>query len=95
MGTGQLVALDMNGRLIWNAILGLESDLRDSVGHGSSPLLYRTSHLLCDHQGKAYIVCVDKKWQARWKVDRGAAGRLLDAIRDTRQERRPGSHQLK
>ncbi|MBI3470647.1 MAG: PQQ-like beta-propeller repeat protein, partial [Candidatus Solibacter usitatus] len=42
-------------------------------GHGSSPTIYKGALiLLCDHQGKAYLLAVDKRTgKTRWQVDRG------------------------
>lgn len=74
MGNGQLVALDTNGKLAWKRHLGAEFGPFEILwGHGSSPLLYKDSLiLLCDHQGKAYLLSLDKRTGAqRWKVDRG------------------------
>jgi len=70
MGTGQLVALDMDGKLVWKRNLG---PFEIQWGHGSSPLLYMDSLiLLCDHQGKAYLLSLDKRsGKQLWKVDRG------------------------
>ena len=70
MGTGQLVALDMDGKLVWKRDLG---PFEIQWGHGSSPLLYKdTLILLCDHQGKAYLLSLDKRsGKQLWKVDRG------------------------
>ena len=43
------------------------------MGHGSSPTLYKdTLILLCDHQGSAYLLAVEKKTgRTRWKAGRG------------------------
>src|SRR5947208_729681 len=50
VATGQLVALDMKGRLVWARHLGKEySHFVVLWGHGSSPLLYKNHIiLLCD-----------------------------------------------
>ena len=42
-------------------------------GHGSSPLLYKDSLiLLCDHQGSAHVLALDKRTGRQlWKADRG------------------------
>jgi len=74
-GTGQLVALNMNGELQWSRNLGKEyAPFQILWGHGASPALYKNSLILnCDHQGKAYLLAVDKKTGKQiWKVDRGA-----------------------
>jgi outer membrane protein assembly factor BamB len=73
-GTGQVVALDMEGRLAWTRHLGLEySSFKTRWGHGSSPTLYRDLLiLLCDHQADAYLLALDARTgKERWKVDRG------------------------
>jgi outer membrane protein assembly factor BamB len=73
-GNGQLVALDMNGRLVWSRHLGLEySPFVTQWGHGSSPALYGDLLiLLCDHLSDAYLLAVDTRTgQERWRADRG------------------------
>jgi outer membrane protein assembly factor BamB len=74
-GTGQIVALDFSGKLVWSRHLGKELGPFEIMwGHGSSPLIYKdTVYLLCDHQGRAYLLAVDKRTgKDRWRVDRGA-----------------------
>jgi outer membrane protein assembly factor BamB len=73
-GTGQIVALDMNGKLVWQRHLGKEISPFDiNWGHGSSPTLFQDSLiLLCDHAPAAYLLAVDKRTgKERWKADRG------------------------
>lgn len=73
-GTGQLVALNMNGKLVWKRHLGEEySHFFVLWGHGSSPLLYKDRLiLLCDHRDASYLLALDKTTGAElWKVDRG------------------------
>jgi outer membrane protein assembly factor BamB len=73
-GTGQVVALDMNGKLAWQRHLGTEFGSFDIVwGHSSSPTLYQDMlFLLCDHAPASYLLAVDKKTGTdRWRVDRG------------------------
>lgn len=73
-GTGQIVALDMNGRPVWQRHLGKEIAPFDiNWGHGSSPVLYQDLLiLLCDHTPAAYLLAVDQKTgKDRWKADRG------------------------
>ena len=73
-GTGQLVALDMNGQLVWERHLGEESSpFQLQWGHASSPTLYEDLLiLLCDHVPAAYLLALDKRTgQEQWKVDRG------------------------
>jgi len=73
-GTGQIVALDMNGKVVWERHLGKEIAPFDiNWGHASSPTLYgETLLLLCDHTPASYLLAVDKKTgKERWRVDRG------------------------
>ena len=73
-GTGQLVALDMNGQLVWERHLGEEySPFQLVWGHASSPTLYEDLLiLLCDHVPAAYLLALDKRTgQEQWKADRG------------------------
>jgi outer membrane protein assembly factor BamB len=73
-GTGQLVALDMRGGLVWSKHLGEEYSPFDiNWGHGSSPVLYRDLLiLLCDHESASYVVALDARTgKQRWKADRG------------------------
>jgi hypothetical protein len=73
-GNGQIVALDMEGRVVWTRHLGTEiSPFRTSWGHGSSPVLYGdTLILLCDHQPRSYLLALDRRTgKQRWLADRG------------------------
>jgi len=73
-GNGQIVALDMEGRLVWSRHLGVEfAPFRTLWGHGSSPVLFGDLViLLCDHLSDAYLLAVDARTgKDRWKVDRG------------------------
>jgi outer membrane protein assembly factor BamB len=73
-GTGQIVALDMTGKMVWQRHLGQEISQFDiNWGHSSSPTLFGdTLILLCDHAPAAYLLAVDKKTgKERWRVDRG------------------------
>jgi outer membrane protein assembly factor BamB len=73
-GTGQLVALDMNGKLVWERNLAKEiAPFEINWGHSSSPTLYQdTLILLCDHEPASYLLAVDKRTgKERWKADRG------------------------
>ncbi len=77
-GTGQVVALDLTGKLAWQRHLGREISPFDiNWGHSSSPTLYQdTLILLCDHAPASYLLAVDKKTgKDRWRADRGK-GRL-------------------
>jgi outer membrane protein assembly factor BamB len=73
-GTGQVVALDMNGKLVWQRHLGQEISPFDiNWGHSSSPTLYQDLLiLLCDHAPASYLLALDKlTGTERWKADRG------------------------
>jgi outer membrane protein assembly factor BamB len=73
-GTGQLVALDRSGQVIWERHLAKENGAFDiQWGHGSSPALHGDLViLLCDQPARSYLLAVDKKTgKDRWKTDRG------------------------
>lgn len=73
-GNGQIVALDLDGRLVWSRHLGTEvGPFRTLWGHGSSPVLFDGLLILqCDHLTNAYLLAVDAgTGRERWKVDRG------------------------
>ena len=73
-GTGQLVALDMDGKLAWQRHLGKELGSFDiNWGAGSSPALFGDLlFLLCYHEPRSYLLALDKRTgKERWKVDRG------------------------
>jgi outer membrane protein assembly factor BamB len=73
-GTGQIVALDRSGRLVWQRHLGKDvGPFEIQWGHSSSPTLFGESLLLlCDHQAASYLLAVDRRTgRDRWKVDRG------------------------
>ncbi len=73
-GTGQVVALDMRGSVMWSKHLGEEYAPFDiNWGHGSSPVLYKDLLiLLCDHQTASYLIALDARTgKLRWKADRG------------------------
>jgi outer membrane protein assembly factor BamB len=75
VGTGQLVALNMKGELLWQRHLGREYAPFDILwGHGSSPVLYENLlYLLCDHPARAYLLALDKRTGKEiWKVERGS-----------------------
>lgn len=73
-GTGQLVALDMSGKVAWQRHLGKEfAPFEINWGHTSSPALHGDLLLLlCDHAPASYLLAVDKTTgKDRWKADRG------------------------
>jgi outer membrane protein assembly factor BamB len=73
-GTGQLVALDRAGAVVWQRHLAKENGAFDiQWGHGSSPVLHGDQLiLLCDQPARSYLVAIDKaNGKDRWKADRG------------------------
>jgi outer membrane protein assembly factor BamB len=73
-GTGQVVALTMEGKPVWQRHLGKEiGPFHINWGHGSSPALHGDLlFLLCYHEPASYLLAVDKATgKTRWKTDRG------------------------
>jgi outer membrane protein assembly factor BamB len=73
-GTGQIVALDQKGAIVWQRHLGREIAPFDiQWGHGSSPVVFGDLLiLLCDHASASYVLALDKATgKERWKADRG------------------------
>jgi outer membrane protein assembly factor BamB len=73
-GTGQVVALDRTGAIVWQRHLAKDNGAFDiQWGHGSSPVLHGDSlFLLCDQPARSYLLALDKKTgKDRWKADRG------------------------
>ena len=73
-GTGQLVALDLEGHELWSRHIGQDYGPFDVLwGHGSSPQLYENLLLLqCDHPAAAYLLALDTATgEERWVVNRG------------------------
>jgi outer membrane protein assembly factor BamB len=73
-GTGQLVALDLEGKPRWQKHLGREYGPFDIPwGHSSSPTVYQESVLLlCDHTPSSYLLALDKRTgEQKWKAERG------------------------
>ena len=73
-GTGQLVALTVDGKLVWERHLGREIAPFDiQWGHSSSPVLHDDLLLLlCDQPSASYLLALDKRTgKEKWKADRG------------------------
>jgi outer membrane protein assembly factor BamB len=70
-GSFGLYCLDLNGRLIWKSDFGPMQSLHGH-GEGSSPALSRETLIVnWDHEGKSFIVALDKRTgKERWKVQR-------------------------
>jgi outer membrane protein assembly factor BamB len=70
--TGQVVATDLSGKLVWQKNLSTEYGPFDiNWGHGSSPVVYKDQLiLLCYHQPSSYLLSLDSRTgRMRWKVD--------------------------
>jgi outer membrane protein assembly factor BamB len=77
-GTGQVVALTVDGARVWERHLGRENGpFTLDWGHSSSPALDGDLlYLLCYHEPASYLLAVDKRTGAtRFKVDRPARTR--------------------
>jgi outer membrane protein assembly factor BamB len=73
-GTGQIVALDMSGKLAWSRHLGKEyAPFNINWGHSSSPALFNDSLILiCYHDTDSYLLNLDTaSGKTKWRVDRG------------------------
>jgi outer membrane protein assembly factor BamB len=74
-GTGQIVALDVNGKAVWSKHLGKEIGPFEIMwGHASSPVIYQDSIILqCYHARASYLLALDKRTGAvKWKIDKPA-----------------------
>lgn len=73
-GTGQVVALELDGRVAWERHLGEELGPFDiQWGHSSSPALYNGALILVCYQGSSSrLVSLDARTgRTKWTVDRG------------------------
>jgi outer membrane protein assembly factor BamB len=73
-GNGQVFALDMQGRLLWQRHLAQDhGSFLNPWGHGSSPVIHAGKLiLLCDHEPNAYLLALDvRTGETRWKAERG------------------------
>jgi outer membrane protein assembly factor BamB len=73
-GTGQIVSLDMSGKLVWSRHLGREySPFNINWGHSSSPAIFNDSLILiCYHDTDSYLLNLDAaSGKTKWRVDRG------------------------
>ena len=74
-GTGQIVALDLDGRHLWTRQLADTYGPFDAQwGHGSSPARYRDLIiLLCDRRSSAVLIALDARTgKERWTAPRGS-----------------------
>jgi outer membrane protein assembly factor BamB len=70
--TGQIVALDLTGKLVWKKHLGADyGPFEINWGHGSSPVVYKDRIiLLCYHEKTSYLLSLDARTgEVRWKAD--------------------------
>lgn len=70
-GSFGVYCLDMDGKLVWKKDLGPMRSLHGH-GEGSSPALHGDTVVFnWDHEGKSFIVALDKRTgKQRWRVDR-------------------------
>ena len=71
-GTGQIVALDLSGKLVWKKHLGNEyGPFNINWGHSSSPVVYKDALILqAYHTGATYLLSLDSATgNVRWKVN--------------------------
>ena len=70
-GSFGLYCLDLDGHLVWQADFGPMQSLHGH-GEGSSPALYKETLIVnWDHEGKSFVVALDKKTgKERWKRQR-------------------------
>ena len=71
-GTGQIAALDMNGKVVWTKNPGAEySPFEINWGHASSPTIHKDQVILiCYHDRASYLLSLDARTgQQRWKID--------------------------
>jgi len=77
-GTGQVIALDLKGNVVWTRHLQKDYGGFDIIwGHSSSPALYNgLLFVLCDHPSRSYLIALDATTgEERWKADRGSGRR--------------------
>jgi outer membrane protein assembly factor BamB len=75
-GTGQLVALDMSGKLVWKRNLSEYGPFNINWGHGSSPVVYKDMLVLLCYQGTpaSYLLALNSAdGTNKWKADRQGA----------------------
>ncbi len=73
-GTGQIVALDLKGKPVWQRHLAKDyGAYAITWGHSSSPTIYGDTLILqCDHDPASYLLALDKQTGKQvWRADRG------------------------
>ena len=70
-GSRGLYALDLEGKLLWEKQLGT-MQTRNAFGEGSSPVLHGDTLVVnWDHEGKDFVVALDKKMgKELWRAER-------------------------
>lgn len=71
-GTGQIAAVDLSGKLVWQKHLGATyGPFEINWGHGSSPVVYKNRLiLLCYHERGSYLLALDARTgSVQWKAD--------------------------
>jgi outer membrane protein assembly factor BamB len=72
-GTGDLIALDQDGKALWQRQLFQEyGEYNSNHGYGTSPLLHDNRlYVACMHQGPSYLLALDPATGKNlWKIDR-------------------------
>jgi len=75
-GTGQLIALDMSGKLAWKRNLTEYGAFNVNWGHGGSPIVYKDMVILQLYHASpaSYLLAVDSATGAtKWKADHAGA----------------------
>jgi outer membrane protein assembly factor BamB len=75
-GTGQLVALDFSGKLIWKRNLTEYGAFNVNWGHGGSPIVYKDMVILQLYHASpaSYLLALDSATgTTKWKADHAAA----------------------
>jgi outer membrane protein assembly factor BamB len=75
-GTGQTIALDMSGKLVWKRNLTEYGPFSINWGHGGSPIVHKDMLILLCYHGtpSSYILAVNSATGAnRWKADRAGS----------------------
>ena len=92
-GTGQVVAVDMAGRMVWTRHLGKDfGDWDITWGNGSSPVIHQNALILaCYHGPSSYLIALDAvTGKQLWKTDR-PRGTTLQHPGDRARRAGPGA----
>jgi outer membrane protein assembly factor BamB len=89
-GTGELAALDFDGKPVWIRSLADEyGPFRNRWGMGTSPILVAdTLYVQVDHWSQSYLLAVDANTGAnRWKTDRPSSVNWASPLAVTNKDR--------